>query len=122
MANGPSVTAGGVTYQVTPEYLASAASDTSNTAEQIRSELAQLKSYVASLEESWKGIAHNRFVALMAEYDTLSAMLHDALTGISSGLHGNYVNYKDSEQQNLSNLVNIETAMPGGHTVLANLS
>lgn len=121
MANEPSVTVGGVTYHVTPEYLATAASDTSRTAEQIRGELAQLKTYVSSLEADWKGIAHDRFVALMAEYDILANMLHDALTGISSGLHGNYVNYKDSEQQNITNLGNIETAMPGGHTVLANL-
>lgn len=122
MANEPSVTVGGVTYHVTPEYLANAATDTGNTAEQIRLQLDQIKTYVYSLEGSWKGIAHTRFIALMAEYDTLAAMLHDALTGISSGLHGNYVNYRDSEQQNITNLQNIEAGMPGGHTVLANLS
>ncbi|GAA0370676.1 WXG100 family type VII secretion target [Actinoallomurus spadix] len=121
MANEPSLTVGGVTYHVTPEYLATAASDTSNTAEQISTQLAELKTYVNSLEAVWKGIAHNRFVSLMAEYDILANMLHDALTGISSGLQGNYVNYKDSEQQNITNLGNIEAAMPGGHTVLANL-
>lgn len=122
MANEPSVTAGGVTYHVTPEYLATAASDTSRTAEEIRTELAEIKTYVNSLEAVWKGIAHDRFVALMAEYDILARMLHDALTGIASGLHGNYVNYRDSEQQNLTNLHNIEAGMPGGHTAVANLT
>ncbi|MGI5230643.1 WXG100 family type VII secretion target [Actinoallomurus sp. CA-142502] len=122
MANPPSVTVGGVTYHVTPEYLANAASDTSNTAEQIRTQLAELKTYVNSLEEVWRGIAHNRFTALMAEYDILANMLHDALAGIAGGLHGNYVNYRDSEQQNITNLQNIEAGMPGGHTVVANLS
>ncbi|WP_433174890.1 WXG100 family type VII secretion target [Actinoallomurus sp. CA-150999] len=122
MANEPAVTVGGVTYQVTPEYLANAASDAGNTAEQIRGQLDQLKSYVVSLEASWRGVAHGRFVALMAEYDVLSGMLHDALTGIASGLQGNYVNYRDSEQQNLTNLANIEAGMPGGHTAVANLT
>jgi WXG100 family type VII secretion target len=122
MANEPSVTVGGVTYHVTPEYLATAASDTRSVAEEIRGELAEIKTYVNSLEEVWRGIAHDRFVALMAEYDILATMLHDALTGIASGLHGNYVNYRDSEQQNITNLHNIEAGMPGGHTAVANLS
>jgi WXG100 family type VII secretion target len=122
MPNEPSVTVGGVAYQVTPEYLANAATDARNTAEQIRGQLDQLKAYVVSLEASWKGVAHNRFVSLMAEYDILANMLHEALMGISSGLQGNYVNYRDSEQQNLQNLGNIEATMPGGHTVIANLN
>jgi WXG100 family type VII secretion target len=122
MANDPSVTAGGVTYNVTPEYLAQAASDTNTTAGTVRTQLDEIKTYVYSLEEVWTGVAHDRFVALMAEYDILATMLHDALTGISSGLHGTYVNYRDSEEQNIANLGNIEAGMPGGHTVLANLT
>ncbi|QFG21559.1 WXG100 family type VII secretion target [Actinomadura sp. WMMB 499] len=118
----PSVTVGGVTYRVTPEYLASAATDTTNTAARISEELAQIKTYVYSLEASWGGMAHDRFVALMAEYDILAKMLNDALTGIASGLQGNYVNYKESEQQNLTNLNNIEAGMPGGPGAVANLT
>ncbi|MDN3354931.1 WXG100 family type VII secretion target [Actinomadura sp. DC4] len=115
MANDPTVTAGGVTYRVTPEYLAGAASDTTNTATEIADQLAALKTYVTSLEASWQGVAHNRFVALMAEYDILARMLNDALTGIAGGLHGNYVNYKQSEEQNLSNLAKIEAGMPSAN-------
>ncbi|MBE1533987.1 WXG100 family type VII secretion target [Actinomadura algeriensis] len=118
----PSVTVGGVTYKVTPEYLASAATDTTNTAARISDELAQIKAYVYSLEASWGGMAHDRFVALMAEYDVLAKMLNDALTGIAAGLQGNYVNYKESEQQNITNLGNIEAGMPGGPGAVANLT
>jgi WXG100 family type VII secretion target len=121
MASDPSVTVGGVTYRVTPEYLAAAASNATTTAEEIAGELADLRSYVNSLEASWGGVAHNRFVGLMAEYDVLARMMHDALTGIASGLHGNYVNYKQNEEQNLANLAAIETMMPGGHGPAANL-
>lgn len=122
MANDPAVTVGGVTYRVTPEYLANAATDTGNTASDIQGELAEIRSYVNSLEAVWRGVAHDRFVALMAEYDVLARMLHDALTGIADGLHGNYINYRDSEQQNLTNLANIEASMPGGHGAVANLA
>lgn len=121
MADVPSVTVGGVTYRVTPEYLANAATDTMNTASEIQAELAEIKTYVNNLEAVWGGVAHDRFVALMAEYDTLARMLHDALTGIGSGLRGTYVNYKQSEEQNLTNLSNIEASMPGGHGAVANL-
>lgn len=122
MADQPSVTVGGVTYQVTPEYIAAAATDSTNTAAQIEGQLAEVKSYVNSLEASWRGIAHDRFVALMAEYDILARMLHDALTGIAGGLHGAYVNYKQSEDQNIRNLAAIESSMPGGHGPTANLT
>lgn len=122
MASDPSVTMGGVTYRVTPEYLANAATDTSAAASDIRAWLDEIKTYVNSLEAVWGGITHDRFVALMNEYDLLAKMLHDALTDISSGLHGNYINYRDSEERNLTNLQNIEANMPGGHTALANLT
>lgn len=117
MAPDPSVTVGGVTYRVTPEYLAGAAADTTNTAAQIDAELADIKTYVFSLEASWRGMAHDRFTGLMAQYDILARMLHNALTGISGGLQGNYINYKESEQQNLANLNTIEASMPGGGAV-----
>jgi WXG100 family type VII secretion target len=122
MANDPSVSVGGVTYRVTPEYLANAATNCTKTANVVQTELSAIKSYVNSLEASWGGVAHNRFVALMTEYDIFARMLHDALTGIASGLHGNYVNYKESEQQNISNLSAIEASMPGGHGAAANLT
>ncbi|MCO5974955.1 WXG100 family type VII secretion target [Actinoallomurus soli] len=111
-----------MTYQVTPEYLAGAVSDTSSAAEQIKAELDHIKTYVNSLEDVWGGVAHDRFVALMAEYDILANILHDSLTTIASGLQGNYLNYVNHEQQNITNLQNIEAGMPGGHTAVANLT
>ncbi|MET8678629.1 WXG100 family type VII secretion target [Streptomyces sp. NPDC004647] len=112
MADQPSVSVGGVTYRVTPEYLANASSSTSSMAAEISGQLSELKTYVTSLEASWQGIAHNQFQTLMAEYDIYARMLHDALEGISKGLQGNYVNYKDSEQQNLNNLAALGGDVP----------
>jgi WXG100 family type VII secretion target len=106
------VTVGGVTYKVTPEYLANAATTTTNTATEIDNVLAQIRSYVGSLESSWQGIAQQQFQTLMHEYDIYAKMLHDALTDIASGLHGNYVNYTESEQSNLNNLKNLGAAVP----------
>ncbi|MCM2422930.1 MULTISPECIES: WXG100 family type VII secretion target [unclassified Streptomyces] len=105
-----------MTYRVTPEYLANASSNTSSTAGEISGQLSELKSYVTSLEASWQGIAHNQFQTLMAEYDIYARMLHDALEGISKGLQGNYVNYKDSEQQNVNNLIALGDDVPKSAT------
>ncbi|CAG6394678.1 WXG100 family type VII secretion target [Streptomyces cocklensis] len=101
---GGSTTVGGVHYTVTPEYLAQARTDTINTAQRIEQQLAQLKSYVQQLESAWGGVARETFLVLMQDYDIYSRMLHDALTDIASGLQGTYVNYTQSEAQNINNL------------------
>ncbi|MFB9835873.1 WXG100 family type VII secretion target [Actinoallomurus acaciae] len=116
--NGGTTTVGGVTYKVTPEYLSTAATSTDNTATEIAGVLAQIRSYVVGLEASWQGVAYNTFQTLMAEYDIYAKMLHDSLTDIASGLRGNYVNYTDSEQTNITNLRSLDTSLPaGGRTI-----
>jgi WXG100 family type VII secretion target len=95
---------GGVNYAVTPEYLAQARSDTIKTAQSIEQKLADLKAYVQQMEDTWGGVAYKTFVTLMQDYDTYARMLHDALTDIASGLQGTYINYVQSEEQNINNL------------------
>jgi WXG100 family type VII secretion target len=123
-AADPSVTVGGVTYHVTPEYLAAAAGNTSNTAAEIDIILAQIRAYVVNIEAAWQGIAQQTFQTLMSEYDIYAKMLHDSLVDISSGLQGTYVNYTESEQTNISNLKSLDASLPAGdHTIpSANLS
>jgi WXG100 family type VII secretion target len=125
MADDPSVTMGGVTYRVTPEYLAGAATSTDNTAAEIDIILAQIRAYVVNIEAAWQGIAQQTFQALMNEYDIYAKMLHDSLTDIASGLRGNYVNYTTSEETNIANLKNIDASLPAGDKTIpptANLS
>jgi WXG100 family type VII secretion target len=110
----PSVSIGGVTYRVTPEYLSQAATSTDNTAAEIDIILAQIRSYVVNIEASWQGVAQQTFQTLMAEYDIYARMLHDSLTDIASGLRGNYVNYTDSEQTNINNLRSLDASLPSG--------
>ena len=107
-ATDPSVTVGGVTYHVTPEYLATAASQAKTTAADIDTTLTQIRAFVRNLEASWKGIAQQTFDTLMAEYDIYAKMLHDSLVDIAAGLRGNYVNYRDSEQANVTNLKSLD--------------
>ncbi|BBA96950.1 hypothetical protein RVR_2484 [Actinacidiphila reveromycinica] len=97
-------TVGGVNYRVTPEYLAQARTDTINTAQLVQDQLAQLKSYVQQLEAVWGGMARDTFLTLMQDYDVYARMLHDSLTDIASGLEGTYINYTQSEAQNINNL------------------
>jgi WXG100 family type VII secretion target len=122
--NGGTTTMGGVTYRVTPEYLANAATSTDNTASEIDTILAQVRSYVVNLEASWQGVAYNTFQTLMAEYDIYAKMLHDSLTDIAAGLRGNYVNYTESEQTNINNLQSLDASLPNGSRTIggANLS
>ncbi|GAA4620338.1 hypothetical protein GCM10023196_003930 [Actinoallomurus vinaceus] len=123
-ANGGTTTVGGVTYQVTPEYLSNAVTSTTNTATEIDGILASIKSYVVSLEASWQGVAYSTFQTLMAEYDIYAKMLHDSLTDIASGLQGTYVNYVDSEQTNINNLHSLDASLPAGSQTMgaANLA
>lgn len=112
MAEQPTTSVGGVQYRVTPEYLTNASANTEKTANEIARQLAEIKNYVLSMESVWQGVAHNQFQTLMQEYDVYARMLHDALHGISQGLHGNYVNYKESESQNLTNLTQLGEDLP----------
>jgi WXG100 family type VII secretion target len=112
-ATGPTTTVGGVTYRVTPEYLTGAAASCDSTAQQIDAILTQIRSYVVTLEGEWHGVAQQQFQLLMTDYDLYSRMLHDALTDIGSGLRGTYVNYTDSENTNISNLVGVHGSIPG---------
>jgi WXG100 family type VII secretion target len=102
-----------VDFKVTPEYVANAATSCDNTASEIQTQLATLKSYVINLEATYQGVAATTFQALMQDYDTFGRMLNNALTDIGSGLRGNYVNYTDTEQQNISNLTPIHGDIPG---------
>jgi hypothetical protein len=50
----------------------------------------------------------------MAEYDIYAKMLHESLVDIASGLRGNYVNYTESEQSNVTNLKNLDSSLSAG--------
>ncbi|MFI8527560.1 WXG100 family type VII secretion target [Promicromonospora sukumoe] len=117
-------TIGDVTYRVTPEYIQNAATSTDATAQEIDMILGQIRVYVASLESSWQGMAHTTFQTLMSEYDIYARMLHESLTGMASGLRGNYINYTETEQRNVENLRALDESLPAGDRTIpgANLS
>ncbi|MGW7425379.1 WXG100 family type VII secretion target [Streptomyces sp. NPDC054813] len=102
-------------FKVTPEQISLAATSCDSTAAEIQGQLSDLKTYVVNMEGWWQGIAQDTFQALMQEYDIYSRMLHDALTDIAGGLRGNYVNYTDSEQQNITSINNIEAGLPSAN-------
>ncbi|WFE27085.1 WXG100 family type VII secretion target [Solwaraspora sp. WMMD791] len=103
---------GGVTYQVTPEYLATAATNAETTASELADLLAGIRSYVVSLEASWQGVAASAFQQLMQNYDVYAKMLNDSLNGIGSGLRGTYVNYTDAEERVHHNIVDVDLNLP----------
>ncbi|MFF5173267.1 WXG100 family type VII secretion target [Micromonospora sp. NPDC000089] len=98
---------------VTPEMISDAAASCDTTATDIDGELAALRSYVVNLQGIWHGVASDQFNILMHDFDVFGKMLHDALTDIASGLRGNFVNYVDAEQANVSSLVAVNGDIPG---------
>jgi WXG100 family type VII secretion target len=102
-----------VDFKVTPEEVANGATSCDRTATEIQGQLATLKSYVVNLEAIYHGVAATTFQALMTDYDIYANMLHNALVDIGSGLRGNYVNYTDTENQNINNLLPIHGDIPG---------
>ncbi len=100
-------------FKVTPEYIASAATNCTNTASEISAQLGTLRSYVVNLEAVYHGVAATTFQSLMTDYDAFARMLHDALGNIGDGLRGTHVNYVDTETQNIANLVPINGNIPG---------
>ena len=102
-------------FTVTPEYVQNAATSCDNTANEIQGQLGTLRNYVVSLEGAYQGMAASTFQALMADYDSFAKMLHNALVDIGSGLRGNYVNYTESEAQNVANLRPIQGDIPGAN-------
>jgi WXG100 family type VII secretion target len=100
-------------FQVTPEYVASAAAACQSTAQEIQEQLGALKNYIVSMEDAWQGIAANTFQELMAQYNTYSSMLYNALTDIGQGLQGNYINYTAEEQANINTIQSIATSLQG---------
>jgi WXG100 family type VII secretion target len=100
-------------FQVTPEYVSSAAASCQSTAQEIQEQLAALKSYIVQMEDWWEGIASNTFQDLMTQYNTYSTMLYSALTDIGQGLQGNYVNYTSEEQANINTISSIATSLQG---------
>lgn len=100
-------------FKVTPEYVANAAVNCANTANEISTQLATLRSFVVNLDAVYHGVAATTFQALMTDYDRFAQMLHNALVDIGEGLRGNYVNYTETENQNIANLVPINGDIPG---------
>jgi WXG100 family type VII secretion target len=102
-------------FQVTPEYVANAARSCFTTADSISAKLVALKSYVITLEGLWLGIASQTFSALMTDWDVFAKILNDALKDTGNGLNGNFVNYVDTENANIGNLVSINNDLPGAY-------
>jgi len=108
----PSTVIGGVQYHVTPVEVATASTHAHQAAQNLATLVAGIKVYVLGLEDSWQGAAALQFQQLMNDYDVFARMLNDALEGISSGLNGTYLNYRDSEIANLNSLQAIHLGAP----------
>ena len=85
--------------RVTPEQLASVASQLNGGASSIDGILSQLAGNVAPLGSDWAGPAQGRFLALWEQWQTSSRQLHQALAEIAVLMQRAAGAYESNEQQ-----------------------
>lgn len=95
-------------FVTTPERVQQASHDVELLTEEIRQEMTSLRSYVGSLEDHWRGGAHDTFLALMAEFDKAQSDANEVLEEIRQGLHGNFMTYSTVEQDVIGDLKKIQ--------------
>jgi WXG100 family type VII secretion target len=83
--------------RVTPDQLASTASQVSAGAAGIASELSSLAGQIAPLAADWSGVAQTRFETLWAEWQRSAQGLNEALTGVAQLLGQAGQHYADAE-------------------------
>ena len=98
---------------ITPQMLADGAKSCSDTAGEVSSELATLRSYVEELAGQWLGVASTAYQNLMGDYDRYGQMMTDALNGIADGLRGNFHNYTTTEATIETGLAAVHGSIPG---------
>jgi ESAT-6 family protein len=85
--------------RVTPEQLASVASQLNGGASSIDGILSQLAGNVAPLGSDWAGVAQGRFLQLWEQWQTSSKQLHQALAEIAVLMQRAAGAYESNEQQ-----------------------
>jgi WXG100 family type VII secretion target len=85
--------------RVTPEQLASVASQLNGGASSIDGILSQLAGNVAPLGSDWAGVAQGRFLQLWEQWQTSSRQLHQALAEIAVLMQRAAGAYESNEQQ-----------------------
>ncbi len=85
--------------RVTPEQLASVASQLNGGASSIDGILSQLAGNVAPLGSDWAGVAQGRFLQLWEQWQTSSRQLHQALAEIAVLMQRASGAYEANEQQ-----------------------
>jgi WXG100 family type VII secretion target len=85
--------------RVTPEQLASVASQLNGGASSIDGILSQLAGNVAPLGSDWAGVAQGRFLQLWEQWQTSSKQLHQALAEIAVLMQRAAGAYEANEQQ-----------------------
>jgi 6 kDa early secretory antigenic target len=86
--------------RVTPEQLASVASQLNGGASSIDGILSQLAGNVAPLGSDWAGPAQGRFLTLWDQWQTSSKQLQQALAEIAVLMRRASAAYEATEQQN----------------------
>lgn len=102
----------GTETRVTPDVILDAANYCTSTTADIEGELDALRTYIASLEGRYTGVAAVAFHTLMLDFNRQSEMVKMKLEEIRNGLWAVYHNYTGTESQNLKNTLDMGQVMP----------
>jgi hypothetical protein len=121
-----------VPFAVTPDGVQNAALSCDQAANDVLTQLGNLQTFVQNLvgestadlaagagasgvgagsAYQWMGVTAAQFGEMMNNVQVYSMMLHDALIDIENGLKGNFVNYVNSEADNLAGIQNIDNGL-----------
>jgi len=91
-------------FTVTGTDLINAATQCTNTNEQIQVQIRAIQTYIEDLAASYQGPAATQLTAVSMQWAADAAALNTVLTEIASNLTSNARNYDNSETQNLTNI------------------
>ncbi|MEO7753958.1 MAG: WXG100 family type VII secretion target [Terracoccus sp.] len=84
---------------VDTERIAAAAGDINRLAERIRTDVAELRARMVSLDGAWEGPAKAEFVRVMHDYQALQARVNESLSeigGLTSRVSAAYLEHENA--------------------------
>lgn len=98
-------------FGTSTEAMGQAGRDVATAQQDVRAELARLRGSLTALQGSWDSSAYQRFVELMARWDTNAERLSRSLSDIGDAIRSTGLAYEAQEDQESAQISTISTAL-----------
>jgi WXG100 family type VII secretion target len=99
-------------FTVTADDVIAAATNTTNTKNEVVAEIAQMQNYVAGLMDIYQGTAASTLANVSLQWSGDSKALSEVLSTIAANLQSNAHNYTLNETTNANNMSNVIANLP----------